>query len=338
VDFELSEDQLALQAAARELLDARASSAAVRAHIGSGAPWDAELWAAMLDQGWGSVLIPTEQGGLGLGLVEAAVLCEEIGRHVAPAPFAPHVLASDALMRAGEAWGPGVTNGCMAFCPAGSGRCLAIGADAADIAVVWTPDALFALDPGRLPREPSMDLTRSLAWLELDPGDPRRARRVGGQAEATALLDRAAVLVSAEMLGAAERMLELATDYAKQRVQFGKPIGSFQAVKHRLADALVDVEGMRSAVWWAAWCVQTGSPDASVAASTAKIWCSDAARRVTGTGLQVHGGIGFTWEHDTHLFLKRAQLDSVSWGDAPWHRARLARLLRARVQAGQSVI
>ena len=119
-------------------------------------------------------------------------------------------------------------------------------------------------------------------------------------------------------------MLELAVQYAKERVQFGHPIGSFQAVKHRCADMLVDVEGIRSATWYAAWTISAGDPDASAAASTAKVWSSDAARRVMASGLQVHGGIGFTWEHDLHLYMKRSQFDRVSYGDAAYHRARLA--------------
>jgi len=133
-------------------------------------------------------------------------------------------------------------------------------------------------------------------------------------------------------------MLDMAVGYAKERQQFGRPIGSFQAVKHRCADMLVDVEGMRSAVYWAAWCIAASDDDASVAASTAKIWCSDAARRVMASGLQVHGGIGFTWEHDVHLFLKRSQLDQVSFGDATFHRSRLAERLRPRVESGEGVV
>ena len=126
--------------------------------------------------------------------------------------------------------------------------------------------------------------------------------------------------------------------YAKDRVQFGRPIGSFQAVKHRCADMLVDVEGMRSAVYYAAWCIAAGSPDASSAASAAKIWCSEAAARVMASGLQVHGGIGFTWEHDMHLFVKRSQLDQVSFGDTSWHHDRLADMIRALAEAGLPVM
>ena len=121
-------------------------------------------------------------------------------------------------------------------------------------------------------------------------------------------------------------------------MQFGKPIGSFQAIKHMLADALVDVEGMRSTVYYAAWCVAADDPERSLAASMAKAWCSDASRRVMAAGLQVHGGIGFTWEHDMHLYVKRAQLDQVSFGDAAFHRDRIAGLLRARLEAGESFL
>ena len=132
--------------------------------------------------------------------------------------------------------------------------------------------------------------------------------------------------------------LDLAVEYAKDRVQFGRPIGSFQAVKHRCADMLVDVEGMRSTVYWAAWCLGAADADASIAASTAKTWCSDASKRVMASALQVHGGIGFTWEHDLHFFMKRAQLDQLAFGDASFHRARLTALLRPRVEAGESVV
>jgi len=192
-----------------------------------------------------------------------------------------------------------------------------------------------------------MDVTRQLGWLRAaELGDAARLE-LGGEAEVARHLDVAAVAYSAELLGLAQRALDLAVAYAKDRVQFGRPIGSFQAVKHRCADMLVDVEGMRSAVYWAAWTVgdpgatadtPAGADKRSIAASTAKAWCSDAALRVLASALQVHGGIGFTWEHDLHLYLKRAHLDAVSFGDATHHRGRLARLLRARVEAGDSLI
>ena len=180
-----------------------------------------------------------------------------------------------------------------------------------------------------------MDLTRELGWLSV-AGRPRT--QLGGDDARERLLDRGATFASADMLGGAAHVLDLAVEYAKDRVQFGRPIGSFQAVKHRCADMLVDVEGMRSTVYWAAWCIGAGDADASVAASTAKIWCSDASKRVMASALQVHGGIGFTWEHDLHFFMKRAQLDQVGFGDAAYHRARLTAHLRPRVEAGESIV
>jgi alkylation response protein AidB-like acyl-CoA dehydrogenase len=366
VDFELSDDQLALRDGARELLDGRASPAQVRATVDAGGGVDNELWQAMVEQGWTVLELPEARGGLGLSTVEVAVLLEEVGRHVAPAPYLSTVLALGALVRAGsdqlvDRLVSGAT-GCAWWSAPGRARLVADEerltgrtgpvpfAPSADVAVVAARepdgDALFALDLaviGRPPREPAMDLTRELGWLELDA---MPAERLGGESEVNALLDRGATFTSAEMLGSASRALELAVEYAKDRVQFGRPIGSFQAVKHRCADMLVDVEGMRSTAYWAAWCIGAGAgdsddrvdADASVAASTAKIWCSDASKRVMGSSLQVHGGIGFTWEHDLHLYLKRAQLDQVSFGDAGYHRQRLATLLRPRVEAGQSVI
>jgi alkylation response protein AidB-like acyl-CoA dehydrogenase len=362
VDFDLSDDQQALAEAARSLLDGLASPTHVRAHIASGEAYDAKLWHSMAEQGWMGIDVPEDRGGLGLGFVEAAVLLEEVGRHAAPAPFLPTLLATGALSEADgvprvAAWLgallAGDAVGCVTWAsgpeviraePAGAGYMLfgtsdpVVAAPAADLAVVGTPAGVFCVDldeTGRPEREPAMDLTQSLGWLRLD-GAP--AVWLGGPDAAIRLMDRAAVAWSAELLGGASRVLEMASEYAKVRVQFGKPIGSFQAVKHRCADMVVDVEGMRSSTWYGAWCLAAADPDASVAASAAKVWCGDAAKRVMASGLQVHGGIGFTWEHDLHLYLKRSQLAQVSFGDATYHRERLAGFLRERVEAGAPII
>ena len=362
MDFDLNDDQLALRDGARELLDHYAAPERVRAVVDAGGGIDAELWKAMAEQGWPGVAVAEDHGGLGLGTVEIAVLLEEVGRHAAPAPVASTALvlgvlidggATDRAARLlddggiacvawsrnrdavratadGDAWRLTGRPDPVPFAPSAS---LAIVVAASDDGV-----GLFSVDfdeVGAPSREPGMDRTRELGWLALD-GTP--AARVGDAAAADALLDRGATFAAAEMLGGSERVLDLSAEYAKDRVQFGRPIGSFQAVKHRCADMLVDVEGMRSTAFWAAWCIGAADPEASVAASTAKIWCSDASKRVMASGLQVHGGIGFTWEHDLHLFLKRAQLDQLTFGDAAFHRERLAALLRTRVEAGESVI
>ncbi len=396
VDFDLSTDQQALRAAAATLLDRLAGHDALRARVGMGsvvgtlpgagdpatsdasdrgttvtitpdAPhgYDGAVWAAMADQGWLAIEVPAEDGGLGLGTVEVAVLCEEIGRRLVAAPFLSSILAlgafSGAEARADaatkdwrEALGEGAAVGCVAFgspgggltaVPSGSdGRVLLSGetpptafAPSADVAVVVAGGDVYAVDvrsEGRPAPVSAMDRTRELGILAFD-GTP--ALRLGGADTADLLWDRAATLASAEMLGSADHVLSMTVDYAKDRVQFGKPIGSFQAVKHMLADALVDVEGMRSTVYYAAWCGSADDRDRSLASSMAKAWCSDASRRVMAAGLQVHGGIGFTWEHDMHLYVKRAQLDQVSYGDAAFHRDRIAAILRARLDSGQAL-
>ena len=377
MDFELSEDQVALRDAASALLDARCTTARVRAVAGGDVPIDSELWGAMADQGWPAVEGEEEDGGLGLGTVEVAVLSEELGRHLAPVPFGPTVATRAALAGAVargdversaplgdgdiDSWIRRLSDGTAAGAFAWSARPDAVtarrhengwrvsgksdpvvnGPDADVVAVcAATADgpALFVLAPetSRRPaRQAAMDRTRSLGWCTFDD---TIGHRIGGPSAVGAVLDRSVVALCAEMLGAATAVLEMTVQYAKDRVQFGRPIGSFQAVKHRCADMLVDVEGMRSATYYGAWAVGAGDEGASEAASAAKVWCSDAARRVMASGLQVHGGIGFTWEHDLHLFLKRSQLDQVSLGDAAYHRERLVGMLRPRAEAGQPVL
>jgi alkylation response protein AidB-like acyl-CoA dehydrogenase len=337
MDFDLSDDQISLRDSARDLLDNYASPARVRAHTESGAAYDSELWNAMVEQGWPAIEVDEAHGGVGLGTVEAVLLAEEVGRHAAPAPFVPVVLALDALAHAGE------LERCERILAGDALPCVAWSADepvpyapSADLAIVLTDDGVYTQDLTDHPRrEPAMDLTRELGWL---PFDTQAARRIGDIDARERLRNRGATFACSDLLGSASHALELAVEYAKDRVQFGRPIGSFQAVKHRCADMLVDVEGMRSTTYWAAWCLSADDPEVSVAASTAKIWCADASKRVMASALQVHGGVGFTWEHDLHFFMKRAQLDQLAFGDATAHRARLAALLRPRVEAGESVV
>ena len=390
MDFDLSTDQQALRGAAATLLDGMAGHDALRARVGTGAVvgtlpgagelaraavadprptcphgFDASVWSAMADQGWLAIEVPEDEGGLGLGMVEVAVLCEEIGRRLVAAPFLPSVLALGALSGAEaradagtkgwrEALGQGAAVGCVALAPAAGGITAASGSDGrVRLSGADGPHRLRALGGRgggrggrrRLRGRPAQrgtarprcrPWTARASWAS-SPSTGRRRCTWAAPAPPRSLLDRAATLAGAEMLGAADRVLSMTVDYAKDRVQFGKPIGSFQAVKHMLADALVDVEGMRSTVYYAAWCAAAGEPDRSLAASMAKAWCSDASRRVMAAGLQVHGGIGFTWEHDMHLYVKRAQLDQVSYGDAAFHRDRIAAILRDRLDSGQAL-
>jgi alkylation response protein AidB-like acyl-CoA dehydrogenase len=341
MDFELSDDQAALRSAARDLLADRSPAAVVRGVVDRGGGWDAELWKAMVDQGWPGIAVAEDAGGVGLSWVEAAVLAEAVGGSVAPAPIVQQLIALDAL--AGTPWADALVNGDAIATAAWSGRPEVVPyAPSAAVVVAVAPDEreLVAVDlGGAAPApEPAMDRTREVGWFDPAAFAGDAVSALGGPDAVRRHIDIGAMLYSAELLGASARMLDVTVQYAKDRVQFDKPIGSFQAVKHRCADMLVDVEGMRSAVYWAAWCLAAGHADASVAASTAKTWCSDAAARVMASALQVHGGIGFTWEADVHLYLKRAQLDGLAFGDATFHRARLAGLLRARVESGESVL
>ena len=360
MDFELSPDQVALQEAARDLLDDRAGHDQVRAHLASGRPYDESLWKALSEQGWLAIALAEADGGVGLGWVEAAILLEQIGRHTAPVPFLPSLLAVTVLSAAeqpspewvaalssGERIGlRGLEQACRCSgrragretggpCRAGSGR---------SRGPRWRTLPSSSRRPVSWPSSWKRSGARrpSRRWTApgCSPGcisKGRPPRTSGAPNLATEIVDRGAIAAAAEILGGSDRVLEMAVQYAKDRVQFDQPIGSFQAIKHRCADMVVDVEGMRSATWYAAWAISAGDPDASAAASTTKVWSSDAAKRVMASGLQVHGGIGFTWEHDLHLYMKRSQFDRLNFGDAGFHRERLAGLLRSRLLSGSSV-
>ena len=340
MDFDLTEDQLALRAGASDVLDDLASPARVRAHTTTDAPFDRALWRAMVDQGWLGVELDEAARrararlGRGRGAGRGARAPRRAGAVRPHRPRARRVRRAPATTR----WVERLLGGDAIACVAWDAAAPVPYAPSADVAIVLADDGVYAIELDRHGRRaragdgshPRAGLARS-SIPRPRAGSAARTTRRGS-------LDRGATFTSADLLGSASHALDLAVEYAKDRVQFGRPIGSFQAVKHRCADMLVDVEGMRSTVYWAAWCIGAGDADASVAASTAKIWCGDASKRVMASALQVHGGIGFTWEHDLHFFLKRAQLDQLAFGDASAHRERLAALLRPRVEAGESVV
>ena len=180
---------------------------------------------------------------------------------------------------------------------------------------------------------PSIDETRKLCALRFDNVAVPQSALLGelhrGWPALARVYDRAAVALSAEMCGGAQRVLEMTVEYAKLRETFGKPIGSYQGVKHKCADMLVEVENAKSLTYYAAWAIDEKEPDAAMAVSMAKAYASDASRKVSNAGIQLHGGIGMTWEHDLHLYMKRAKASEVAFGDATWHRERVASLLSA---------
>jgi alkylation response protein AidB-like acyl-CoA dehydrogenase len=180
---------------------------------------------------------------------------------------------------------------------------------------------------------PSVDETRKLCEVAFDnvavPATALLGDLNGGWPALARVIDRAAVALAAEMCGAAQRVLDMTVEYAKLRVAFGKPIGSYQGVKHKCADMLIEIENAKSLTYYAAWAVDEGEPDAAMAVSMAKAAASDAGRKVCAAGIQLHGGIGMTWEHDLQLYLKRAKASEIAFGDATWHRERIARLMGA---------
>lgn len=362
MNLDFDADHRELQTAARALLDDRCTLQHVRTVFEGPEPFDAALWAAGADMGWTGLTVPEAHGGLGLGHLELALLAEELGRSLAPLPFSSSVyLGTEAILLAGSPeqqarYLPRLASGELIATLAVQERRDRVGGadletrlddgrlrgtkapvpdgDVAGLAVVVAEGgstlALVDLDHDRVRREPlgSLDPSRSLARLHFD-GAP--AEPLGGEGEGQALLeqlyDRAAVLFAFEQIGGAQRCLDLAVAYAKERYAFGRPIGSYQAVKHKLADVFVAVELARSNAYYGAWALSTGSDELGLAACLARISATEAFQAAAEEGLHVHGGIGFTWEHHAHLFLRRARLLAVELGPARrWKRALVNRL------------
>ena len=241
-----------------------------------------------------------------------------------------------AATSAREAPGGFVLNGTKLFVPdAHQADALVVAARTRDGSTMEDGISLF-LAPREatglaITRLPSIDETRKLCEVRLDnvqlPAGALLGELHQGWASLARVLDRAAVALSAEICGAAQRVLDITVDYAKMREAFGKPIGSYQGVKHKCADMLVEIENAKSLTYYAAWAIDENDPEAAMAVSMAKAAASDAGRKVCAAGIQLHGGIGMTWEHDLQLYLKRAKAGEIAFGDAGWHRERVARLI-----------
>jgi alkylation response protein AidB-like acyl-CoA dehydrogenase len=369
MDFAFTPDQELLRQSVRAFLEEKSPTRVVRQLMDDPLGYSEPLWAELAALGWLGLPFPEQYGGSGLGMVELALVLEEMGRAAFPSPYFPTVvLAGPVLAEAGtpaqkekfltgiaaggqkatlavlesdldwgpagiamraERWGGGfVLRGVKRFAPWGH---------AADLLLVPArtrdgrgPDgiSLFQVErtaPG-LSVAPMKGIDLTTRWAEVFfadvavPGDALVGPEGGAWPALEATLRIAAVGAAAEMLGAARRCLEMSTGYAKVREQFGQPIGSFQAIKHKCAEMLLEVENAHAAVYYAAWALDAKAPDAPVAASVAKSYVGDAARRVCGEAIQVHGGIGFTWEYDLHLYVKRAKALEPLYGDQEFHR------------------
>jgi alkylation response protein AidB-like acyl-CoA dehydrogenase len=321
--FALTEDQQEFAAAVRGYLAERFDLAAVRGVVedtdGDGNP--ATLWKAAGEQGWLAVTVPEEFDGLGLGLVEAQVIARALGAGVAPGPWRGTVLAAEAIRLAGSdeqkaTWLPRLAAGTAVGALAGDSALAAVEYGAiADVVV--SPDGHLVTGASSTPRG-SYDGTVRLADL------------TGGTVEELAAAPeigpRAAVLVAADLVGIAREALTRTVAYDRERRQFGVPVGSFQSIKHALADLHCTVTMAEHAALYAAHAVDVGAEDAPLAVAVAKAKAGDAAVASTGAMIQYHGGIGYTWEHEAHLFYKRAKRLAGQWGDSGTHRARIAEL------------
>jgi alkylation response protein AidB-like acyl-CoA dehydrogenase len=368
--FDLTDEQQAIKSTAREFLAARYKSERIRELADTADAFEESDWEEMAGLGWPGLALSEEWGGQGLGIVDLAVLFEELGYALAPSPLLSTTVAALALAANGtdeqrERWlrplASGEARGTVALfdvgTPArigefameavtdgdgillGGEKVLVMDAASADFFLVATADGRRHLveagaEGVRAEPDNSIDSTRRLYTLHLDGVRiGADATLNGGQGDYLPVLHRACVAIAAESTGVAQRAMEMAVEYAKDRQQFGRPIGAYQAVSHRCAQMLLETENARSAVYGAAWAADAEPESLPLAASMAKAYASDAGWRVPDASIQVHGGIGFTWEHDLHFFLKRGRANAATFGDARWHRERVADRVLAEAAA-----
>ena len=368
MNFDFSDEQKALKAEARRFLEARCGVKVVRGVLDNDArSYDEDLWKAVAGQGWLGAAISEAHGGLGLGHMELCVLAEELGRALAPIPFAstlyffaealdlagseaqkadllPKIAAGELIGCFATVEGPGVLTEASVKATVSDGRLTGekvpvTDGDCADMAIVLAKEGgqgglyLVDLRGAGVERQTlkTFDPTRGVAKIVFS-GAP--AQRLGGAGEgfelAETVLNRAAVLLAFEQVGGADRALEMAKDYALNRYAFGRPIGSYQAIKHKLADMYVKNELARSNAYYGAWALDTGAAELPLAAAAARVSACEASWYAAKENLQTHGGIGFTWDMDCHLFYRRAQQLGLVAGSAKAWKEKLVGQLERR--------
>ena len=378
MDVKFSAEQEMLRESARGLLEKECPMAVVRAQLESETGLPEALWQRMAELGWLGLIVPEAYGGGELGMIDLALLLEEMGRVLCPGPFvSTAVVGAQAILLGGseaqrEEWLPPLVRGELRIAlaqleaeanwePAGiqmqaqpesagfrlDGRkCFVADAPSAHqlLVVARTEPGSGASAQGislmMVPRDaPGVSIrvldyaeqSRKLAEVEFDGVRVAADAVIGKPGEAWPLLERlhdhARVALCAELSGSTQRVLELSVAYAKTREQFGQAIGRFQAIQHKCADMLVASEGIRSAAYYSAWALDQGEPDAHASASLAKAYCSEAGVKITGDGIQIHGGLGFTWEQDLHLYFKHARAAEFAYGSPALNRELAARVL-----------
>lgn len=336
--FELSDDQQEIKRAARAFLERRAPLSGL-APVAAAGSYDPTLWADMAELGWPALAVRADQGGMGFGVVELAAVVEELGYACAAAPILGNILAAIAIDRAGtegqrESWlgdlASGTARGALGV-ESGTvgGVDLVPDGPGADVLVTvdptWRKATLLGAPQVELASVRTVDQTRGYGRVTGSGGGDVLSGDVSG------VMDRALIVVSAELVGLCQRALDMTVAYAKERRQFGNAIGSFQAVGHTAAQMLRDTECARSAVYYAAWVADAGEPgELAVAAAMAKATASEAGRAVTAAAIQLHGAFGFTWEADVHWLYTRALVDSSLFRGPDVHRRRITDLVSRR--------
>lgn len=368
MNFDFSDELKQLREEARRFLGDRCPPAVPRRILEGPEPFDRDLWKSIAEMGWTGAAIPEDHGGVGLGRLAVCVLAEELGRAVAPTPFASSVyLATEAILlfgsdeqkktflpklAAGEIIGtfamaerPGTSDPRKLGASVSGGKLSATklavpDGDVADFAVVAVNGGaadspwlyLVDLHGAGVGKEAvaTIDPTRSHATLSFTAAPASPLPGSQGPDTVRRLLDYAAVLMAFEQVGNAQAALDMANAYAKDRYAFGRPIGSFQGIKHKLADMYIQVEMARSNAYYGAWAVHTDAAELPVAAAVARISATEAGWFVTKENIQTHGGMGFTWQMDCHLYYRRAKLLGLALGGAREWKLRLVSELRAR--------
>jgi acyl-CoA dehydrogenase len=365
MNFDFSDDLKLLRDQARRFLAEQSPPKVVRQVLEGAEPYAASLWRGMAEMGWLGAAIPEQYGGAGLGYEGLCVLAEELGRAVAPVPFASSAyLATEALLLAGSdaqkrrllpRLADGSTIGCLALAegvgnpdPASvrvrvAGGRLAgskwpvMDGGVADFAIVVARDeggeiALFLADLATATRRnlTTLDPSRNHARIDFAGTEVERLGSQTGWPLVQRLLERAAILVAFEQVGGADASLEMARNYALERYAFGRPIGSFQAIKHKLADVYVAIELARSNAYYGAWALAADAAELPLAAATARVSATEAFHLASKENIQTHGGIGFTWDVDCHLYYRRSKQLALALGSSPWWKHRLVELLEMR--------
>jgi alkylation response protein AidB-like acyl-CoA dehydrogenase len=321
--FDFNDEQAEIKDTAKQFLASRFKPDVVR-ELAEANRYDDALWTEVSELGWPGIAIAEEHGGQGLGMVELIVLCEELGFACAPLPFLANAAAGIAIESAGsdaqkQLYLPGIASG------EGRGAigddAVVIDAEGAAVIVLFGADGPRLVPAADAALEPLDLIDQTRRYSRLTAGD---AEPLEGDAEAAS--NRMVVAVAAELVGIGQRAMDMAVEYAKEREQFGRPIGAYQGVSHACAKMLYDVEEARSLTYAAAWAADAEPESLPMAAAMAKARASEAAWDVCKASIQVHGGIGFTWEHDLHFLLKRARADAQLFGTAGQHKERVAAL------------